>query len=357
VEAQRGAEQVASAAEEQSAGAGEAQVAIQQQANALTQGQVAARNLAVLAEQLHRSKTNASAADQIGAAAEELSATIQELSSAASEIMAAVEQINRGAQQQASATHQTSAALEQIEGSAKLAQKNSDEANDRVRKMEAALDEGRRAIEKLMDGVSAALKELQTSVVGIGRMETNGRQIEKIVDSIALTAIQTNMLAVSGSVEAARAGDAGRGFAVVSNDIRELAREAATNVDQAKDTVRGILDQIIVLKRDFEISISTAEIEIQNNRSVFTALEKVDSDLATLSSANRAILDGAQQILTSSAETAAGARQIAAAAEEANGASRQASVASTEQAKGAEDLAAAIEEIAALAETLKEQNG
>ena len=60
-------------------------------------------------------------------------------------------------------------------------------------------------------------------VVGL---ETTSRRIDKIVDGIALIAVKTSMLAVSGAVEAARAGDAGRGFAVVSGDISVLAREA-----------------------------------------------------------------------------------------------------------------------------------
>ena len=79
-------------------------------------------------------------------------------------------------------------------------------------------------------------------------------------------AVQTSMLAVSGSVEAARAGNAGRGFAVVSNDIRSLAREASQNVERAKDTVLGILDQIATLKRDLEQVVAK-----QKSRSRVTA--------------------------------------------------------------------------------------
>jgi methyl-accepting chemotaxis protein len=355
-EAQKGAEQVASAAEEQSTGASEAQSAVQEQAKSLEQGQAAARALATLAEALRTGRTDASAAEQIGATAEELSATIQEMTSAAAQIMAAVEQISRGSQQQASATHQTSAALSQIERSAKLAQQVADEASGRVKKMEAALADSRTSIEKLMTGVSDALKETRTSVATAAALENLGRRIEKIVDAIALITVQTSMLAVSGSVEAARAGDAGRGFAVVSGDIRGLAREAASNVERAKDTVRGILEQMAALKRDLEQSIASAEIEVQNNAAVFSALDKLDSDLTALSTGNSAILQGAQAILSSATETAAGARQIAAAAEEAGNASRQAAAASSEQAQGAEDLAAAIEEIASLAEALKQQN-
>ena len=259
-EAQKGAEQVASAAEQQSAGAGEAQSAVQQQVKSLDQGQAAARALAVLAEKLRGGTAPASAPEQIGTTAEELSATIQELTSAATQIMAAVQQIERGSQQQASATHETSAALVQIENSGKLAQKTTRDSRERVSQMEAALKESRAAVGRLVDGVDAALANTRTSLATIVRSETVGRRIEKIVDAIALMAVQTSMLAVSGSVEAARAGDAGRGFAVVSNDIRSLAREASQNVERAKDTVLGILDQIATLKRDLEQVAANAEI-------------------------------------------------------------------------------------------------
>jgi methyl-accepting chemotaxis protein len=165
------------------------------------------------------------------------------------------------------------------------------------------------------------------------------------------------MLAVSGSVEAARAGQSGRGFAVVSNDIRNLAREAGESVAGVKDSVRGILDQIASLRRDLEQIVAAAEIEIQANRAIFAALEKSDTDVTRLAAENKVILDGAAAILLAVTETATGARQIAAAAEQAGAASRQAGVASSEQAQAAEDLAAAVEELAALADELKRQNG
>jgi methyl-accepting chemotaxis protein len=355
-EAQRSAEQVAGAAEEQASAASEAQLGIQQQAQSLEQGQVAAQALAVLAETLHAGRAEASAAEQIGATAEELSATIQELSSAASQIMAAVEQINRGSQQQAAATQQTSAALAQIEKSAGLSRGNANVATDRVTLMEAALRESRSLVEKLIEGVDGAREMTRTSLATISGIETIGRRIEKVIDAISLIIVQTNMLAVSGSVEAARAGDAGRGFAVVSGDIRTLAREASQSVEVAKDTVRSILDGAAGLRRDLEAAIAAAEIEVQSNRAIFATLERIDAEVNALGTNSRAILDGIETVLEAVVQTGAGARQIAAAAEEASAAARQAATASTQQARGAEDLAAAVEEIALLADELK-QNG
>jgi methyl-accepting chemotaxis protein len=357
VETQRGAEQVAAAAEEQSAGAAEAQSAIQQQAQALEQGQIAAQAMAVITEGLRSGRSDAMAAEQIAANAEELSATIQELSSAAGQIMASVEQINRGSQQQAAATQQTSAALTQIEKSARSAQANAAVADERVGATETALRAGRAAIDKLIKGVAAGLEDTRVSLTTIARLEGVGRRVEGIVDEITLVAVQTSMLAVSGAVEAARAGDPGRGFAVVSNDIRSLAREASESVGRIKETVTGIIDQIAALRRDLEAVVTAAEIEVRNNGEIYASLQTLDQDLANLRGANRSISAGADAILAAATQTAAGARQIAAAAEEASAAAREAATASSQQARGAEDLAAAIEEIASLADEFKSQDG
>jgi methyl-accepting chemotaxis protein len=354
LEAQKGAELVAGAAEEQASAANEAQSAIREQAKALSQGQTAAESLAALTEDLHTGKAATSAHEQIANMAEELSATIQELSGAASEISTAVEQINRGAQQQSAAAQQTSVALAQIEDSAQLAEKKGLSASARVTDVQKKLTTATSTVEQLIDGVEQSLSETRKSLTTIVQLEAVGRKIGKIVDSIGLVTVQTSMLAVSGSVEAARAGDAGRGFALVSNDIRGLAREASDSIERIKDSVESILDQISLLRRDLEQIIAAAEIEVQNNRSVAKALANVTEDLAALSVANHAIVEGAKKILEAATGSALAAKQVAAAAEEAGAAVRQAATASAEQAQGADDLAAAIEEIASLSSELKQ---
>lgn len=356
VEVGKGAEQIASAAEEQAAGAEEAQTAIQQQAKSLDQSAIAARALAKVTEQLGAAAGAATDAEQISSSAEELSATIQELSSAASEVMAAVEEINRACQMQASATEQTSTALAQIERTAELARHNGQVASERVETIDSALKQAHASVDGLIEGVSVAMQSTQASVATVSRLEVVGRKIEKIIGAISLITVQTSMLAVSGAVEAARAGDSGHGFAVVSSDIRDLAREASENIEQAKDTVRGILDQLQTLRREMEQIIISTEVEVQNNRTVSALLQKVAVEIAALASASKVLVERSQTILQSVVDAANGARQIATAAEQASNASRQAATAATEQSQSAEDLAAAIEEIASLADELKHQD-
>jgi methyl-accepting chemotaxis protein len=92
--------------------------------------------------------------------------------------------------------------------------------------------------------VARALETTRRSLGLIAGLEGVSRSVDKIVDGIGMVSIQTNMLAVNGSVEAARAGDFGKGFAVVSKDIRTLARDSGENAGRIKDTVRAIQDQI-----------------------------------------------------------------------------------------------------------------
>lgn len=348
-EAQRGAAIVASAAEEQSSASTESQTAISEQAKALDQGQQAARALAAIAEKTRTGHSDSMAAEKISSTAEELSATVQEISGAAQQIMTAVSQIHRGIQQQASATQQTSAALAQIENGARVAQQNVTNANDRIASVDSGLRESAGAIEKLVMGVETGLEATRTSQGRIVALEQVGRRIDKLVGGISMVVVQTSMLAVSGAVEAARAGDSGRGFATVSADIRALAREASDSVENIRETVGRVLDQISTVRRDLDQIVATAEIEVQTNRAIAGTLAKVGREAGALASTNRDILQGADAILLAAVETAAGARQIASAAHEAGTAAREASTASSEQARGAEDLAAAIEEIAALA--------
>jgi methyl-accepting chemotaxis protein len=340
LETQRGAEQVAAAAQQQSAAAGEVQKSIQEQSKSLDQGQAAARMLADLADGLLSG--GASTAHQIGSAAEQLSATLQQMSGAAGQITVAVDQINRGSQLQASATQQISAALASIEKSTAITQTSAAVSNQNVQAMTASLKRNRESAATLAAAVSISLEQTQSSLHIISDLERSSRRIERIVERIGSVAVQTTMLAVSGAVEAARAGDAGRGFAIVSSDIRSLAREATASADQVRETIRNMIEQLGLVRRNLEHIIGSAAAEAEKSRLVFAALDRVYAGLGALDDGALAILQGTAATVEAIMQTAVSARQIAGAAEQSNIAAAQAAITASEQAQTAEDLAAAI---------------
>jgi methyl-accepting chemotaxis protein len=356
-EAQKGSENISSAAEEQAAAATEALRSAEQQASALGESQSATESLAALAGNLDALSDGDGGAEQLSSAAEQLSTAVQEISGAASQIMIAVEQISRGGQQQASATQEASAAMAQIEKMARSARENTSASLDRGKKIGAMLTEIRVTINDLSGGVARSLEKTRQSLGLIAGLEGISRRVDKIVEGIGMVSVQTNMLAVSGSVEAARAGDLGKGFAVVSKDIRSLARDSSENAGRIKDIVRAVQDQIVAVRRELELIISAVEVENQKNVAVLSSIGAVEGDMKEIATSNEQILAGAETILLSMKEATRGAQQVAAAAEEASSAAVQAATAAKEQARGAEDLAAAIEEIASLAEDIQRRNG
>jgi methyl-accepting chemotaxis protein len=267
-EAERGAEQIASAAEEQSAAVAQARQAMEQQVISLNESGKTADALGKLTKALGGSGDQTVLAGQIAVAAEELSATVQELSGTATQILVALEQVERGTQIQAAATAQASAAMSQIDASAQKGSERADLANDRIVSIVAATHESAAMVARLADGVDTAIEEVVAVLGLLSALYGTSREIEKLSDRLALAAVQTSMLAVSGAVEATRAGDAGRGFAMVAADIRKLSRDASDSSERGKDGARTIQDRIAAIRRELEQVVGAAQNEVAGNRAM-----------------------------------------------------------------------------------------
>lgn len=352
-QALKGTEEVAAAAEEQSAGAEQARKAVEMQAQALSEAEKAASELDDLSEELRSSTDIAKSSEEVAAAAEELAATIEELNRASAEIVTAISQISETASTQAAAVEEGVAGITQIETNSRTAEQNATASLEKGQAISTLLEQNKDRIDEIITGINSAMETGRKSVAEIQELELISRQIDKIVDAIANVAIQTSMLAVNGAVEAARAGEYGKGFAVVSTDIQNLSEDAAQNAEQIKDMVKGIQDQILVVRTDLLETSEAAVAEVERAKGTTEQLVLVAKDMASVLDGNRSILSASQEIAVAVGTAKQGMEQIAAAAEQARTAADQASAAANQQSKGGEELAVAIDSIAAIADELQ----
>ncbi len=138
------------------------------------------------------------------------------------------------------------------------------------------------------------------------RLAAAGQAMNGIVSLINNIASQINLLALNATIEAARAGEAGRGFAVVASEVKNLANQAAQATDQISTEIDGIqatssevatalagIRDIVSSVRDHVVG-TTSAVEEQsavtqsmsvNMRSASAAVEKVNSSIKAIGSA------------------------------------------------------------------------
>ena len=163
-----------------------------------------------------------------------LDAEFAKLASGAQEVLAAAGQLSGSSQSLAQGATEQAAVLE--ETSASMADVASSTRENAKHSASAA-----RLMTQVEQQVAQSNIVLQSMVASMSEMQDSSQRVAKIIKTIDEIAFQTNVLALNAAVEAARAGEAGMGFAVVAEEVRNLAQRSA---QAAKDTA-GLIENSI----------------------------------------------------------------------------------------------------------------
>jgi methyl-accepting chemotaxis protein len=128
--------------------------------------------------------------------------------------------------QQSSAVVETSVTIEQLAAAAAAIAEN-------ARLSSGSVSETADTMVELEEAVDA----IEQRTVGLG---ARSQRIGEILELITDFAGQTNLLALSAAIEAARAGVAGKGFSVVAAEVRKLAERSAESTQSIREIVASI---------------------------------------------------------------------------------------------------------------------
>jgi methyl-accepting chemotaxis protein len=170
------------------------------------------------------------AMDKLHEAITAISFTARGVTSSSTQFAGASEDLSRRTEQQAASLEQTSAALHEITVTVQKTAQGASNADTLVSSASAEAEHS-----------GAVVKEAIAAMSGIQDAASEIRHVLGLIDEIAF---QTNLLAVSAAVEAARAGDAGRSFSVVATEVRALSERSAEAATQIKNLISTSGEQI-----------------------------------------------------------------------------------------------------------------
>ena len=191
------------------------------------------------------------------------------LSAATTEMSARSVQAAGNAHTQSNKTNQIAAAAQEMTATIGEISHNAEKAASASRESAEIANQGgavMQAAAVTMEKIAAATSTVSTKMTSLAH---RSEEIGKVVSVIQEISEQTNLLALNAAIEAARAGEHGRGFAVVAGEVRRLAERTKSATEEIAGTIRSIQDETretLQVMHDSRKAVETGMEETANAR-------------------------------------------------------------------------------------------
>jgi len=273
---------------------------------------------------------------QVAQGAENLSASAEQMSTRSTEAMG-------NAQAQSGKTNQIAAAAQEMTATIGEISHNAETAADASRKSAELANGGgtvMQAAASTMERISNATSSVADRMTALAARSEEIGQVVTVIQDISE---QTNLLALNAAIEAARAGEHGRGFAVVAGEVRRLAERTRSATEEIAGTIRSIQEE----------TRATLTLMDQSHTAVDTGIGETGRARQSL----EAIIHSAQQVEHMIHLIATAATEQTSASSEISESASHISQLATENSHVAEETADGCKQLSVLANDLNQAIG
>jgi methyl-accepting chemotaxis protein len=185
--------------------------------------------------------------DELGALASSFDQMARQLRSLIRDIVTRADGLAAGCRELSFATSQASENVQVITNTtSRVADTAKEEANqvqqvlNAINNVNRYIDEAYETVARNTDVMRSIHRSVESNSAIIKELGKQSREISQINYLVESIAEKTNMLAVSASIEATRAGERGLGFGAVAEEIRKLAEQSSQSIHQFHTIIEDI---------------------------------------------------------------------------------------------------------------------
>jgi len=234
----------------------------------------------------------------------QMTQSTRSLKSAAEEMLQASQITAEGAATQSSSSENMAAALEELSASVDQIGESASAAHAASNQAGEVSRLGAEAVYASSKEISVIADTVKNSSTKVKDLEQLSGNIGKIVSTIRDIADQTNLLALNAAIEAARAGEHGKGFAVVADEVRNLAERTA------RSTVE-ISDMVAQIQKRTEEAVIEMQTSVKQVGEGVSKAERAGHSVAEIEDETRKVVQATQDIQIILQEQALAAKEVA----------------------------------------------
>jgi methyl-accepting chemotaxis protein len=166
---------------------------------------------------------------------------------------------------------------EKVSGMMDQVAAGAEELNASVREISAAMT-------KSKDTASTAVSRVEAADQQAQRLSAAAESMRSIVQLIGDITGQINLLALNATIESARAGEAGRGFAVVASEVKNLANQAKQATDKIEleiGNLNGISGDVVGALDSIKKAIQDVAEYVNSTAAAVEEQSAVTSEMST----------------------------------------------------------------------------